>query len=287
MQTNVVIDLSNVTHILHHSILKKNSNIFSENYLIFNVIEYITQISKQYKADGVLVACDAPNVWRKAIYPEYKKSREANRGMYYGEVKECMKVIKDFFNNHTSIPALSVEKCEADDIIACVSRSKTNKTVIISSDTDFVQLLTGNVTLYSPPQKMERTTDDQAYSLFLKCIRGDSADNIPSSYPRVRETRLKQAWVDEYEMINLMETTNTNDVKVKDAYEFNKKLIDLSLQPNYIKTSIQNALDNLSINKYDSIGVMRFIGKHEMKEIASQFLRHKDVFKKGFIHDSR
>ena len=80
-----------------------------------------------------------------------------------------------------------------------------------------------------------------------------------------------------------METVNTNGDVVKKVYNFNKKLIDLTLQPDYIRKAITNALSNLSINKYNSIGVMRFIGEHDMKFISSDFLKHKSVFKKGYI----
>jgi len=286
MQTNVIVDLSNLTHIIHHSSLRKNNGVFHKNYLIFKTIEFITHISKQYKADGVLVACDSPNIWRKDVYPAYKKNREANRDPYYEEVKEAMIEVKNFFNDLTSIPAISVERCEADDIISVAAANKTVNNVIVSSDKDFIQLINDNTILFSPAQKIERTTEDRDFELFEKCIRGDMGDNIFSAYPRVRKTRLESAWKDEHEMVNLMETVNGNGDVVKKIYKFNKKLIDLSMQPDYIKQGIHYALNNLSINKYNSIGVMRFIGEHEMKYISSEFLKHKGVFKKGYIHDS-
>jgi 5'-3' exonuclease, N-terminal resolvase-like domain len=287
MQTNVIIDLSNLTHVTHHSILRKSNGVFSKNYLIFRTIEFITFIAKKYKADGILVACDSPNIWRKDIYPAYKKNRDANRDPYYEEVKEGMIEIKDFFNVYTAIPAVAVERCEADDIISIAAGNKSTKNVIISSDKDFMQLINDNTILYSPSQKEERVSEDRDYELFEKCIRGDNGDNIKSSYPRVRATRLKQAWDDKHEMINLMEThVPATGRTVKEVYNFNKILIDLSLIPDYIKQSIENSLNSLAINKYNSISVMRFIGEHDMKNISSDFLKHKEMFRKSYIQNS-
>jgi len=283
MKTNVIVDLSNITFVTHFSILKKTNN-FNQNYLIFQTINFIKLIAKKYKADGVLIACDSPNVWRKDVYPEYKANRKESRDPYYEDVKAAMIKVKDFFNECTSIPAVSVERSEADDIIAVATQNKGNtRTVIISSDKDFIQLLNDDVVLYSPSQKEERTSDDVGYALFEKCIRGDSGDNIKSAYPRVRKTALQEAWCDNYKMINLLETVTKQGNSVKDSYFFNKKLIDLSMQPDYIKLNISNTLENLKINKYNGLNVLRFIGKHDMKGISNEFLKHKEIFRKHYI----
>jgi len=285
MKTNVIVDLSNLTFITHFSLLKK-TNGFLQSYLIFQTINFIKNVANKYKADGILIACDSPNVWRKDIYPEYKANRKESRDPYYEDVKDAMIKIKDFFNECTSIPAVSVARAEADDIIALITQTakENTKTVIISSDKDFVQLLTNkNVTLYSPSQKAERTTLDVGYDLFEKCIRGDNGDNIKSAYPRVRKTVLEEAWHDSYKMMNLLESTTKAGDLVKDAYFFNKNLIDLSLQPEYIKSNISNTLENLKINKYNELKVLRFIGKHDMKEVSKEFMKHKEILKKHYI----
>lgn len=259
-------------------------NDFNQNYLIFRTINYIKYIALRYKADGIMIACDSPNVWRKDFYPNYKANRKENRDPYYEEVKESMIKIKDFFNECTSIPAVSVERSEADDIIAVAVQNSTERTVIVSSDKDFVQLLThDNVSLYSPTQKEERKCDNPEYALFEKCIRGDAGDNIKSAYPRVRTNVLKDAWGDSYKMMNLLETTTKQGNKVKDSYFFNKQLIDLTMQPDYIRHNISHTLENLTINRYNGLNVLRFIGKHDMQNIADDFLKHKAILRKHYI----
>ncbi|MBT8449169.1 MAG: hypothetical protein KJO69_05740 [Gammaproteobacteria bacterium] len=285
-KTNLVVDLSNIVHAKHFTLLKKNKQQFNKDLLLFRTIQSIAISAKKFKADGILVACDSKNVWRYDIYPEYKGNRDDLRDPYYPQVKETMGTVKDFFNEYTGIPALSVERAEADDIIASVAQNSKHNVIIMSSDTDFVQLLKNdNVTLYSPSQDIIRTSEDPDFDLFVKIIRGDKTDNIDSAFPRVRIKRLETAWKDKYEMINLMETTmkDRDDKRVKELYKFNERLIDLTRQPAYVKRDIENSINNLNINSYNSIGVMRFIGENNLKGVSKEFLMHKDVFNKHFI----
>jgi 5'-3' exonuclease, N-terminal resolvase-like domain len=79
-----------------------------------------------------------------------------------------------------------------------------------------------------------RETFNARWELFLKCIRGDSRDNIRASYPRVPETRLRKAFVDNNEMVKLINDSWGSSGErhpVKPLFEMNKRLIDLTAQP--------------------------------------------------------
>jgi hypothetical protein len=77
--------------------------------------------------------------------------------------------------------------------------------------------------------------EDIDYWLFLKLIRGDTGDNVPSAFPRVREVKLKEAFSDSYKMLNLLNESwtdiNGNENIVKDKLEENRILMDLACQP--------------------------------------------------------
>ena len=287
MKTNLIFDLSNLAFIIHHSVLKKNNGDFSKEYLLFRIIQTIKYIALEYKADGIIVACDSPNVWRREFFPEYKAHRDKLRDPYYDDVKEVIIDLAKFFNEYTLIPALSVSQAEADDIIAVICQTSIHKNVIVSSDKDFIQLIDHKTKLYSPTLKKERETEDKEFELFEKCIRGDRGDNIPSAFPNVRKVRLKKAWDDDknnnsYEMVNLMETIK-DDVKVKDAFERNKKLIDLTQQPELVKNKIITSINNIAVKKYNNLKLLRFIGEHDLKGVSDEFLMHKYIFKKSYI----
>lgn len=77
---------------------------------------------------------------------------------------------------------------------------------------------------------------DPEWELFQKCIRGDASDSVPSAFPRVSTTRLKKAFADRggMEWNNLInETWGPDDARqsVRERYEMNRTLIDLTQQP--------------------------------------------------------
>ena len=120
----------------------------------------------------------------------------------------------------------------------------------------------------------------------MKCVRGDKTDNIFSAYPGVREkgtktqVGIREAYEDTakgYAWNNFMMQKwidhNQATQVVKEQYEFNKKLIDLSQIPDEVK------IDSLEIIARETerqnipaveIGTafMRFCGKWALKRIG-------------------
>ena len=88
-------------------------------------------------------------------------------------------------------------------------------------------------------------TFNPRWELFLKCIRGDNRDNIRSSYPRVPETRLIKAFHEQAEFVKLINDSfgsGENRQQVRPLFEMNKKLIDLTLQPDEIKAKMDTMI---------------------------------------------
>lgn len=288
-KTNLVVDLSNLIWISHYG-GSSPSDGFSKGLLAHQFLTTLNYIADQYKADGILIACDSQNVWRKNLYPEYKENRKAQRDVNYMDVVELMVELREFFNECTAIPAVAVEQSEADDIIAGVCQyvkevSSDTKLVIVSGDKDFIQLIDEKVRLFSPTQRTERTTENAAFDLFVKCIRGDMGDNITSAYPRVRMTKLEKAWEDPVEMINLMETVTKDGIHVGTMYNRNKTLIDLTEQPQSIKDAIREELERVFANpgKYSYVKTLKFLGKYELMKIIDNLDGYRGLFSRGFV----
>jgi 5'-3' exonuclease len=179
--------------------------------------------------------------------------------------------------------------------------------VIISSDSDFVQLLAPNVTQYNgiadelltlegifdakgnhvndKKTKQPKTIPDPAWLLFEKCMRGDSSDNVFSAYPGVREkgtknkVGLREAFGDRdkrgYSWNNLMLQRWTDhegqEHRVLDDYERNRVLVDLTAQPDDIKNTIDTAIgEQVSHKDVGQVGVrfMQFCGKYELNKCS-------------------
>lgn len=292
MQTNVIFDLSNVVHTKRHSSFRKNEEV-SKALLIHETFELMKYVSGKYKASGIIVACDSQHVWRKDIYPAYKGNRELTRDDSYEVVIETLQELQTFFKNCTSIPTIAYDRSEADDVIAVVKdylyNNTDSKTVIVSSDKDFVQLLDDRTVLYAHTLKKERTSEDPEFDLFMKCIRGDRNDNILSAFPYVKKTRLEKAWGDGLEYANLMETRLKDGRKVFEAYELNKALIDLSQQPTQIRKGITEEFESQlqSKAKYDYLETVKFLRQYQLKNIINNLDEFKFLFKKKvFINNS-
>ncbi len=243
----------------------------------------------------VVMVYDRPN-WRK----DYTKSEECVSGKLYkgnrrkdmtqkerAKYELFMSHLQEFellMKKHTSVVCLAAKGLEADDLaggFVQIYSGTDNEIVIISTDKDYIQMLGfPNVTLISPGKDEERTLDewdgDAELFMFEKCIRGDSGDNVQSAYPRVRKTRIRKAWNDPLERVNMMHETWTNhegkEMSVKEVFKENETLMDLRKQPkkwrDLIKTTIIEEMKNPG--EYSYFHFMRFLGKYKMKKVAEQ-----------------
>lgn len=269
---NLLIDVNNVVWKIRY--LQKLSKTKKESHvtqLIFlKTLEEMNRYFKYFQGQGVLCAFEGKGNWRRSHYSDYK-NRE-NDDLYYGDIQEAIKLLKKFLKEYTSVKVVSVEKAEADDVIAvaCQEKDKDIHNVILSSDKDFVQLLVNpNVTLYSSQKDEQRDTPDPEYDLFLKCIRGDPSDNIYSAYPRVRKTKIEEAFYgDSMGHMNFMETVNKDGSKVGDRFNENSLMIDLRKQPQSLRDAIETELNDPTVGSYSQVEVMKFAKENSVTKLG-------------------
>jgi 5'-3' exonuclease len=178
---------------------------------------------------------------------------------------------------------------------------------VVSSDTDFVQLLAPNVKQFNgitdelltlegvfdakgkpvndKKTKQPKTIPDPAWLLFEKCMRGDTSDNVFSAYPGVREkgtknkVGLREAFADRekrgYSWNNLMlqrwTDHNGAEHRVLDDYERNRTLIDLTAQPDEVKQVVDTAIrTQISHKDVGQVGThfLKFCGKYELTKLS-------------------
>lgn len=276
---NLIVDLNNMAFITRYSKLgmpksRRQKDKDAELLIFIEAMKLILGSATKFNVDGIVIAKDSKKVWRKDIYPEYKGTSTSDEDFYYDETLFAANMIYTFFKEYTGAYCLEVPKTEADDIIAVWCQNTTEETVILSSDRDYVQLINDKTRLYSPTQKVFRETEDSGYELFLKCIRGDKNDNIKSAYPRLREAKIKKAWEDDLSMLNLLETV-LNEKKVGVAFELNQKLIDLTMQPDYIRNNILFEIKNYKSNKYSQIKVLKYMKENRLDKFSNIF-DHKE-----------
>ena len=276
----------------------------------------VNQIQRMFGVDHV-VFCLEGRSWRKDFYTPYKAHRKLDESaMTEREVEEnkmfweTYDTFTTFLREKTNTSVLRVPNAEADDIIArFIDLHPDDEHFIISSDTDFLQLISENVHQYNgvaghlikldgyfndrgKPVKDKKTgehklLEDPEYLLFKKIIRGDATDNVFSAYPGVREKgsknsvgireafedREKQGFKWNNMMLQRWVDHNSEEHRVKDDYERNRTLIDLTAQPDDIKLAVDTVIrENVRTEITPSVGIhlMKFCGKYELTRISDQ-----------------
>ncbi len=269
MHRNLIVDLNNLAFGLRHAVLgRPKSHSQKEDmameYLLLKMIKTVFSNVRKFSCSGVVIACDSKNVWRKDIYPLYKEGKSDYEDVYHDDVIVAANMFKDFFTNQTACYVLEVPRTEADDIIAVwCQESRGVENVILSSDKDFIQLIDERTSLYSIQQKKFRTIPEDSsveYELFEKCIRGDMGnDNITSAYPRIRKTKIIEAYNNDYELLNTINHILPSGERVGDLFERNLKLIDLTQQPAEIREEIKTSINNYRHGMFTELGALKAI----------------------------
>ena len=278
-----------------------------------------------------VVFCLEGRSWRKDHYKPYKAQRAASRAAHTEREAEEERVFweafdtfKEFVTEKTNCTVLQNSRLEADDLIAgWIQTHPKDNHVIISTDTDFVQLISPNVKQFNGVMettithegifdaKGKRVIDkktqepkvipDPQWLLFEKCMRGDTSDNVFSAYPGVREkgtknkVGLREAYGDRdskgYAWNNLMlqrwSDHEGKEHRVLDDYERNRILIDLSAQPEEIKTIITETIAvatgaNKNISQV-GIRLMKFCNLYDLKKIADQAQAYAEPLNARYI----
>ena len=119
---------------------------------------------------------------------------------------------------------------------------------------------------------------DPEWLLFEKCMRGDDSDNVMSAFPGVRKTKLEAAYADRqnkgYVWNNLMLSKwldhENVEHRVRDDYERNRQLIDLTQQPaDLIDKFDRLIVDQVNLIPTQQVGInlMRFCNVHGLVRI--------------------
>ncbi len=265
-----------------------------------------------------VVFCLEGRSWRKDYYKPYKAQRAASRAAHTEREAEEEKVFweafdtfKEFVTEKTNCTVLQNSQLEADDLIAgWIQSHPSDNHVIVSTDTDFVQLIAPNVKQYNgvtettithegyfdkknnpvidKKTNLPKAIPDPQWLLFEKCMRGDTSDNVFSAYPGVREkgTKNKVGLREAYEDMNgkgfnwnnmMLQRWTDHEGKehrVKEDYERNRQLIDLAAQPEDVKKIMTETITTAtSANKNISqvgIRLIKFCNLYDLKKISEQ-----------------
>ena len=190
-------------------------NLFFRNFAMMNMVNpdgvHVGGLGGFFRSLGALIRqIDPTQVYvvfdgagsannRKNIIPEYKSGRDLQRITNWdafddkqdeddSKVDQMIRVIQ--YLKTLPVKTVSIDKVEADDIISYLSKvvikDPKDKAFIVSSDKDFIQLVSDNVIVYRPMEKeyyTEQTVIDKYKMspknfLLHKTLLGDNSDKI-------------------------------------------------------------------------------------------------------------
>tara|TARA_A100001015_G_C14900687_1_gene676274 strand:+ start:82 stop:1068 length:987 start_codon:yes stop_codon:yes gene_type:complete len=313
--THILVDTANTFFRARHVI---NGDADVKLGMAFHIT--LNSIKKAWQDfDGThVVFCLEGRSWRKDHYEPYKRNRQVARDALTEKQQEedtvfweAFDTFKDFVADKTNCTVLQHKELEADDLIAgWIQQHPDVDHVVVSTDTDFQQLIAPNVKLYNGVQDVTSTHEgffdkkgnpvidkktkeakaapDPQWLLFEKCMRGDTSDNVFSAYPGVRKKGTKnkvgllEAFEDKdlkgYNWNNLMLQRwvdhNGEEHRVLDDYERNRILIDLTAQPKDVRdkitSTIQTSIDENKNISQVGVRLMKFCNLYDLKKISDQ-----------------
>ena len=263
MTTTLLVDGDNLFKIGFHGVRE----LYNESKHIGGLFHFINTLRKhilENEFDKVIVFWDGKNnsQKRKDIFPEYKQNRKQTLNEYQKESFDWQRQRVKLYLEELFIRQIMIDDCESDDLIAyyCHISEDESKT-IFSSDKDLTQLISQQVSVYSPIKKQLYKKGDKIEIddieiphenvVVYKTIMGDKSDNIDGIhflgaktlvklFPEILSEKIdinfvKQKTQDLAKNITSTAITNLLEGKTKRGiigdffWERNRKLVDLSV----------------------------------------------------------
>jgi len=288
IETVYLVDGHSYIHRAYHAIRNlSNSKGFPTN-VIFGFTKMLLKLLADKKPKHIVIAFDVKGpTFRHRIYEDYK----ANRPPMPDDMSIQIPFTKEIIKN-LSIKIIEKEGYEADDVIGTLARlceDKGFKIIIVSSDKDFRQIISPNISMWDSMN--DRVTD---YSSLKKTygfepekfidimgLSGDVSDNIPG-VPGIGE---KTA-------VNLIKEFGSFDNLFEHAAEIKRNKLRENLQKSKEKAvlsrklvridqfvPIDDKIDNFEIGEPDKEELSRIFNDMEFKELWEEYAPRQKISK--------
>ena len=230
---------------------------------VYHFVNILRKFLEEHNHDKVVVFWDGESnsSIRKSIYPQYKENRRESMNEYKYESYLYQRSRVKQYLEEIFVRQIEVEDNEADDLIAYYCKiSKDEQIIIFSADKDLTQLISENVTIYSPITKQYFKNGDMIsinkvdiphYNVLVtKVFTGDKSDNIDGIqglgektlvklFPQLQEKPCTIEEILDYArnipqdkpsktLTNLLTGKTKSTIFGEEFYRTNKKIVDLT-----------------------------------------------------------
>ncbi len=163
---------------------------------VWGVANFLHRLVEQHRPEYVAWVHDAGSSFRTDTYPEYKATREKLDDELQEDFDRSIERIKELLDGF-GVPLIAVDGYEADDVIGTLASQAAQqnlRTVIVSGDKDFYQLISEHVVVLNPGRggtapvaetlsdlsnAHERLGIPPEHVVDYLALVGDSSDNVP------------------------------------------------------------------------------------------------------------
>ena len=250
---------------------------------------------------------------RKNLISEYKSGRHVQRITNWDVFADLEEEDDAKYNQLTRViqylkvlpvKTTSIEKVEADDIIAYLSKKllkdKNDKTFIVSSDKDYLQLITDQITVYRPTEKEFYTVETMKEKfnmppcnfILYKMLMGDSSDKVSGIKGLGEKGLLKRFPELTTQELTFDDILSISESKLKEHIVYARVLHDIELlrtkhkimdlQVPMIDESDEAFLDEFIKSKTPKLKTDSFLRLYNADKLGN-LIRNPEMWVKGYF----
>ena len=273
----ILVDLSQLLVASTFVSMKKGETEVDIKRLRHLLLNSLSKYRRQYVNEfgELVICCDGSLSWRKDVFPNYKMGRRTGREespLDWNQIFGCFEQLKKELRETFPYKVLQINRAEADDIIGTLVMERkfsSPKTMIISSDKDFIQLQRyHDVFQYSPvAKKLLNGVDPEEY-LREHILRGDKSDGIPNVLSDddcivsgIRQVPMTKKLIKSWKHIPMPE-------EHKERFERNTTLVDLRYTPYDLQKEILEQFDAKELGSRDKIPA--YLTEHGLETLTKK-----------------
>lgn len=265
-----------------------------------NLIRHVTlstlkSYKKKYGGEygELVICCDGRKYWRKEAFAHYKASRKKNRDasdLDWKLIFDTLTEMREDIATHFPWRVIHVDRAEADDVIACMSKwlqanqlkteglmEDPQKVLILSSDKDFKQLqVYDNIKQWSPMQKKYVTATKSELKAWMieHIVKGDAGDGVPNILSPddiflqegVRQKPISAKRLEEFIALGFDACRNDDERR---NWHRNSTLVAFEHIPEDVNESIVDAYLN-NKPRGDKMAVMNYLIQHRCRLLLDE-----------------
>ena len=238
--------------------------------VVYNLFRSLKAMVERFEPEKIFFCLEGKNNFRYALYPNYKANRivkyAANSLLQRSDFQRQQDIILDLLLR-LPITQIQAPGFEADDVIGTLAEDlRDEKVIIVSNDTDYIQLLQQdlpNCQLYNPTKKSCVKAPAYHY-VGWKCLRGDKSDNIPSLMSDSKAEKMIQEPL-------LLEAFLSKEEN-RAAFNLNRELIELKKVPAEILEFSEGELDLKYLrNRFESMEFYTMLTESYWQKFSAAF----------------